>query len=289
MQDNNNPTNLSTISGLSEIASSYDAILSDIWGVVHNGIAAHPSAVEALSLFRSERGGHVVLVTNAPRPWKSVRDQLREFGVPDNAYDRIVTSGDVTRGLLKQRAGQRVYHLGPKRDIGIFEGIDLQFTNAEQADFVLCSGLFDDDHESPDDYADALAQMKAHNLDFLCANPDRVVERGDRLVYCAGALADVYETLGGNVVYAGKPYAPIYEAAFSLFRDTAGKDISKKQVLAIGDSIRTDVTGAVNAGLDIMFTIVGVHANDVHTSSDLKNLFGTVPAKPVAVQHILSW
>ncbi len=190
------------------LARDYDVLFCDVWGVIHNGLAAFPAACDALLRFR-KRGGTAILITNAPRSGEAVARILDRLGVPREAYDAITSSGDVTRGIVASRLEQTVFHLGPERDLSIFKGLDVKFAGAERADYVVCSGLFDDTTETPDSYRDMLAAMRARALFMVCANPDIVVERGDSLVYCAGALADAYAALGGDVLYCGKPHAPI--------------------------------------------------------------------------------
>src|SRR5262245_39080780 len=194
------------------LAPHYDAVLSDVWGVIHNGVAAFPAASDALARFRL-KGGAVSLISNAPRPGAQVIQMLDRMGVPRTAYDAIVTSGDVTRAMVTQRPGEPFYLIGPERDHTIFTGLDAPFSTPEQAKYVICTGLFNDEVETPDDYAEQLAALRARNLFMICANPDIVVERGDKLVYCAGALADAYAALGGEVYYAGKPHRPLYDMA----------------------------------------------------------------------------
>jgi HAD superfamily hydrolase (TIGR01459 family) len=194
------------------LASAYDVLLCDVWGVVHNGVAAFAEAGDALARFRA-RGGTVILITNAPRPGAAVRKILDGLGVRRDAYDAITSSGDVTRGIVEAKRAERVFHLGPLRDRPIFAGLDVTFAPLETADYVVCSGLFDDTVETPESYREMLALMRERSLFMVCANPDVVVERGDTLVYCAGALADAYVALGGETLYCGKPHAPIYEAA----------------------------------------------------------------------------
>ena len=198
------------------LAGDYDVVLCDVWGVVHNGVAAAADAGDALARFRA-RGGTVVLITNAPRPGERVaRLTLDRLGVPRAAYDGIVSSGDVTRALIAARAGARVFHIGPERDLALFEGLDAPKAALEHADYVVCTGLYDDTVETPHDYRDVIARMRARSLPMICANPDEVVERGDKLVYCAGAIADPYAAAGGEVIYAGKPYRPIYDQALAI-------------------------------------------------------------------------
>ena len=217
------------------IASGYDVVLSDVWGVVHNGVAATPEACDALTRFRRQ-GGSVVLVTNAPRPGEVVaRLTLDRLSVPREAYDGIVSSGDVTHALIAARAGLRVFHIGPERDVALFDGLDAPLTALEAADYAVCSGLADDTVETPQDYHELIEQMRRRALPMICANPDIVVERGDQLVYCAGAIADLYAAAGGSVVYAGKPHRPIYEEALRIAETARGRSSAHERILAIGD------------------------------------------------------
>jgi HAD superfamily hydrolase (TIGR01459 family) len=276
------------------LARDYDVLLCDVWGVVHNGLAAFPAACEALSRFRAG-GGTAILVTNAPRASDSVGRILDRMNVPRESYDAIVSSGDVTRGIVSARQPQSVFHLGPERDVSIFKDLDVSFAPVETAGYVVCSGLFDDTIETPENYRDMLAAMRARNLFMVCANPDIVVERGDTLVYCAGALADAYAALGGEVLYCGKPYAPIYETA--LKRAAAlrgGQAPARKRVLAIGDSVRTDLKGAAAFGLDCMFVTSGIHAEEYGSREApdldaLNAIFAAAGVNPRAAMRRLAW
>ncbi|CAN0495381.1 unnamed protein product, partial [Phaeothamnion confervicola] len=182
------------------LAGGYDAVLSDVWGVIHNGVAATPAACDALTRFR-EQGGTVILITNAPRPGAVVTKFLDKLNVPRSAYDGIVSSGDVTRAVMAARPGKNVFHVGPERDLPIFDGLGLNFVPVEKADYTVCTGLRDDTVETPENYRTELEAMRKRNLFMVCGNPDVVVERGDELVYCAGAIADLYRDLGGEVTY----------------------------------------------------------------------------------------
>lgn len=246
------------IAELAEISRKYRVILSDVWGVIHNGVKAHIPACEALAAARAA-GSIVILITNAPRPNTGVEEQFRSLDVPDNCWDRIVTSGDVTRELIAQSA-RRLFHLGPERDLPIYDGIDVELVEEFEASAVCCTGLFDDDTESPEDYAEMLQRMRSRDLPFICANPDIIVERGDRLIWCAGALARDYGLMGGRTLIAGKPHRPIYEAAIAAATEIAGSSIGENDVLAIGDGMLTDVKGAANAGFDVLYISAGIHA-----------------------------
>jgi HAD superfamily hydrolase (TIGR01459 family) len=268
------------LSGLSEIASGYDSLVCDVWGVLHDGSVANRAAVEALRRFRER--GKVVLLSNAPRPKRDLLAQFERYAIPPDAYDEIVTSGIAVRLDLERRRPRSMFHLGPERDRGIFEGLGIEEAGIAQAEIVLNSGLFDDDAETPADYAQPLAQMKARGLVMLCANPDRVVQRGGKLIWCAGALADEYEKIGGQVVYYGKPRPEIYD----LVRQTA-----TGRLLAIGDGMPTDIKGANAAGIDALFIADGIHGEDVRemTCAHMAELFADAGVSARAAMRSLSW
>jgi HAD superfamily hydrolase (TIGR01459 family) len=267
--------------------------LCDVWGVLHNGITAFRETGEALSRFRAG-GGTVVLISNAPRPGEFVQRQLDRLGVMRSAYDGIETAGDVTRTVVAARAGERVFHLGPPRDRPIFAGLDVRFAPAESADYVVCSGLYDDESETPDDYRELLGRLRDRALLMVCANPDVVVERGDRLVYCAGAIADLYVQLGGEVLYAGKPHRPIYDQALAKAAALRGEAPRRDQVIAIGDSVRTDLAGAAGANIDFLFVTAGIHAEELGGRDDpdpaaLNRIFAAAGLVPKAAMRRLVW
>lgn len=255
-----------SLGGFSEIADRFDLCLCDVWGVVHNGVAAFREAVAALVAMR-ERGIGVVLVTNAPRPSAEIARQLAGFQVPTEAYDAIVTSGDVCRALIGARAGRPVFRLGPDRDLPLIAGLDAPEVGPDAASYVLCTGLFDDTTETAGSYAGLLADFAARGLEMICANPDLVVERGGRIVPCAGSVALAYEELGGKVVYAGKPHRPIYEAALALAQEKRGAAIARDRICAIGDAIRTDIAGADAFGATGIMVLAGIHAQDLMEAS----------------------
>ncbi|MGP4665421.1 TIGR01459 family HAD-type hydrolase [Agrobacterium pusense] len=244
------------IQTLGEITDGFDVVLSDVWGVLHNGVSAFPDAAIALRSAR-EAGKTVVLITNSPRPAPGVIAQLRVLGVPDEAYDRIVTSGDVTRGLIAE-GPRKVFLLGPQRDMPLLEGLDVAVVGEADADSVVCTGFFDDETETPEDYTEMLKGFIARNVPMICANPDLVVERGERIIPCAGAMAAYYEQLGGEVRIAGKPHAPIYEACLAAAKEVRGA-FAKDRVLAIGDGMPTDVKGAIASGLNLLYISGGIH------------------------------
>lgn len=293
--------NLPLLSGLGEIADRYDVILSDVWGVVHNGKAAFPKACDALSRFRA-RGGTVVLVTNAPRPYPPILEQLRLLGAPDSAFDAVVTSGDVTLNYVIERGGAPLHHIGPPRDLTFFDilaertGVRPPLASAEEADYVLCTGLFDDAH-TPDDYARALEIMRRRKLDFICANPDLIVHVGETMLYCAGAIAQRYEEMDGRVLQAGKPFAPIYDRALAMAQDKRSAPVDLRRVLAIGDALRTDVKGACDRGLDCLFVTRGIHRDELHpeaaggalNEAAMNAMVDAAGLKPVAAISELAW
>jgi HAD superfamily hydrolase (TIGR01459 family) len=281
------------IQRFSVLAPSYDAVLCDVWGVLHNGIAIFEHACDALMRTRA-RGGVVVLITNAPRPSEQVMRQLERLNLPRETYDAIVSSGDVTRSIIEQRHGQTLYHLGPERDRSIFSGCNVQFAPPESADYVVCTGLENDEIETPEDYRARLEAMLARKLFMVCGNPDVVVERGSTLVYCAGAIADLYATMGGTVLYAGKPYRPIYDMALAKADHAAGHKIALNRVLAIGDSVRTDLAGATAFGIDCLFVTAGIHAEELggRDTPDAKlvaSIFAGANVFPKAVTRRLVW
>jgi HAD superfamily hydrolase (TIGR01459 family) len=277
----------------SDIAPNYDVLLCDVWGVVHNGLQCFPAACDAL--MRARAGGAVVVfITNAPRPNESVGRQLARLHVPREAYDAMVSSGDVTRAVIASRSGQSLLHVGPKRDHSVFAGLDVKFETLERADYVVCTGPYHDEVETPEDYRGRLETMLSRKLFMVCGNPDVVVERGDKLVYCAGAIADLYKTMGGEVLYAGKPYRPIYDMALDLAKKAAGRDIPLGRVLAVGDSVRTDLTGARTIGVDFLFITSGIHAEEVGgretpDAKALDSVFAAAGGKPKALMRHLVW
>lgn len=246
---------LSLPAGLSELADRYDALLCDVWGVIHNGRESFPAACEALARWRAEVGP-VVLISNAPRPSLAIHSQLDHFKVPREAWTAFVTSGDATRALLAERSPGPAWTIGPARDAPLYEGLGLAFADAEDAAFIAVTGPYDDETETPEDYRRRFEIAVERGLTMICANPDRVVQRGDQLIYCGGSLADLYEDMGGKVLMAGKPYAPIYELALHEAGDTP-----KARVLCIGDGVITDVKGADDQGLDCLFIAKGIHGD----------------------------
>ena len=284
------------IAGLGALSGRYDAILCDIWGVLHNGREAFRPASEALAAFR-RGGGTVVLITNAPRPNPIIRDQVLAFGVAPEAFDAVVTSGDVAIGMIAARGGAPLHHIGPPRDLALIAaaaergGVAPALVEPQEATYLLCTGLFDDATETPEDYADRLAAFAERRLPMICANPDLVVHRGHKLVYCAGALAKLYEALGGETIYAGKPHRPIYTTSLERIAALRGAPVAPARALAIGDALRTDLAGAVAAGLDALFVANGIHRDELYgpgaDDDALQRLLAPPAPRPVAAIHAL--
>jgi HAD superfamily hydrolase (TIGR01459 family) len=259
------------IENLADVSARYDAVFCDLWGCLHNGVTPFPAAVAALQAYRA-RGGVVLLLTNAPRPKSSVIKQLDRIGVPHDAYDLVVSSGDAAQyALLTGAVGRKVHHIGADKDEVFFTDFaaDLEMIAAREpkislvamteAEGIVCTGLRDDQTETPDDYRAALLLAKTRDLPMLCANPDLVVDLGHKRVYCAGALAQAYEEMGGTALYFGKPHPPIYDLARRRLAAHVGRD--DLSVLCIGDGIGTDVQGGQSEGLDTLFITGGLAAD----------------------------
>jgi len=254
------------VTSLADVAPRYRALFCDLWGCVHDGYRPFPEAVAALEAFRRD-GGFVMLLTNSPRPKPNVIRQLDKIGVPRAAYDDVTSSGDAAQAALAAGVvGRRVFHLGPPVDLGFFrdmaddiEGADtIELVPLEEAEGIVCTGLFDDEHETPEDYRAMLLYAKTKGLKLLCANPDIVVDRGDKRVWCAGALARLYTEMGGESLYFGKPHPPIYDLARRRLRRAAA--IDDAEILCVGDGISTDIAGGIAEGLDTMFITGGLDA-----------------------------
>lgn len=267
------------ITALSEIADRYDVLLCDVWGVIHNGRESFPQACATLARFRAERGP-VVLISNSPRPSPDVVVQLDGLGVPREAWSTIVTSGDATRVLLGARAPGPAWAIGPDRDATLYKGLGLDLVpGPEDAAFISCTGPYDDEVETPEDYRETLSLAAGRGLEMICANPDLVVQRGSKLIYCGGALAQLYETLGGPVLMAGKPWPAIYDIAVSEGARLLGRAVERPRILCIGDGVPTDVKGANDQGLDVLFVASGIHGDET---------IGTDGLDPRAVEALLA-
>lgn len=251
-------TDFQDILGLGQVADDYDALLCDIWGVVHNGEVPFAEACEALERFRADRGP-VILITNSPRPSAAIPQQLADVGIVGKIYDAIVTSGDATVDELSRRAPGPAFKLGPERDDPLYDNLELHFADLGDAAFITCTGLFDDENETPEDYVEMLTEARDMGIPLICANPDVQVKRGDKLIYCGGALAQLYEKLGGETIYAGKPHEPIYRLSRAWLREILGYDLTGDRILTVGDNIHTDLLGAQREDYDCLFVANGVH------------------------------
>lgn len=287
------PHSIAVIKSIAPLAAETDAWLVDIWGVMHNGVMPFDDASDACARFR-EGGGVVLLLSNSPRPSAGVRAQLDQIGVRRDCYDAILSSGDATRELINGYEGREVYHLGPERDLPIFAGIDVARVGPgadEGAEAIICTGLVDDTVETPDDYEALLRDLVARGLPMICANPDIKVQRGQQIVYCAGALAEAYAALGGDVQLAGKPFKPIYEMAFARIAEIRGRPVALSRILAIGDGIKTDIAGAIAAGVRAVYVASGVHmSGEAGLDPEvLAALFSEKETSPVAAMAELVW
>lgn len=252
------------------LLAQYSVVFCDIWGVVHNGVEAFSAAIEILTQYRAN-GGIVILLSNSPRPSPNVRIKLVDLGAAETAFDAIVTSGDATLKLLSEKKGAKLYHIGPVRDKSLLEALSAIPVDLNDADFVLCSGLCDDETETPDDYRDLLSQIRAYELTMYCANPDHIAHRGEQKIYSAGAIAAEYSAIGGQVIQAGKPHLPIYDLAFQVAEELFGGALPQSSILAIGDGRGTDIAGAAIVGIEALYISGGIHAFEYGTSRTTPN------------------
>lgn len=280
---------LEAIESLEALKGRYDAVLCDVWGVVHDGRRSFAPACAALARFRAA-GGLVLLLTNAPKPRGPLPGQLDRLGVPREAWDGIVTSGDATRMLLAERAPGPMHRIGPPKDEALWEGLGLAEAPISQAAFLAVSGLREELNETPESYAEELAAARARGLTMICANPDIVVRFGERLIYCAGALAEVYAAMGGEVLMGGKPHAPIYALARRELAQLAGREIPSERILAIGDGPATDLAGANREGLDALFVAAGIHGESLRGANgavDVARAEAALREAGVAARYVL--
>ncbi len=286
------------IQSLDEIDPGYTAIYCDLWGCLHDGQRAFPAAVAALERFRA-RGGTVLLLTNSPRPAYGVATQLESLGAPRSCYDAIVSSGDATQvALLSGRFGRQVYHIGPERDLVFFrdaEGapLDVERVALEEAESIVCTGLFNDRAETAEDYRATILYGKTKGLDLLCANPDVVVDVGEERIFCAGAIAQAYDSAGGRSYYFGKPHPPIYALARERLAALKGWEPRTDEILMVGDGIGTDVVGAMGEGIDALFITGGLFAAETGTTSaagpDPERLRAVLGAARMAPRYAAAW
>ncbi len=291
MTDNHLPPILDT---LGDLLGGYDVLLCDIWGVLHDGNRAFPAANAALTRFR-ETGGTVVLVSNAPSPAPALAHVLDAKHVVRTAWDAIVSSGDLGLTHIRDHSYARVHRIGPaQRDGSFFSTLGLPDAAIEEADAIACTGLVDDRRETPDDYLDRLRQARVRNLPFVCVNPDLAVHVGDDLLPCAGAIAALYEKMGGSVFWAGKPHPVAYGTARRIAEEVRGAPVRTDRILGIGDSVRTDLAAARNAGVDALFIASGIHRDELMVdgaivTDNLAQLFEREAPTAVAVASALRW
>ncbi len=278
---------------LRDIAPDYDVILCDIWGVIHNGVQAFAPACTAMSAFRAS-GGSVVFVTNAPRPSSAVRAQVEQLKVPDDAYDAIVSSGDIALEHVAERGFERVHHIGTPRDLPLFQTMRAVRTSFEDADAIVCTGLMDDRRETAQSYRALLERARERDMPLVCANPDLIVDVGGELLPCAGVIAELYAEMGGPVYWAGKPYATAYERAMEVVARLRGRQPDLERVLAIGDAVRTDIAGAGAYGLDSLFIAQGIHRDELLREGRLDpallaRFLSRHGERPVAAMEGVAW
>jgi HAD superfamily hydrolase (TIGR01459 family) len=277
---------IQALNSITEFSPMPAAWLCDIWGVLHNGAEAFPEAVAACRTYR-QTGGIVLLVSNAPRPATAVGEQFIRLGIPADAYDGILTSGDVTRGLLATVADKKLLHIGPERDLGLFAGLDLTLVEARQAEVIICTGLFDDTRETAEDYRARFIDWVGRGLPMVCANPDIFVDRGGEIIACAGALAALYGELGGTVRYAGKPYPEVYATALAWLANRAQSHITSDNVLVIGDGVHTDIKGAAQQGIRSVYVASSIYLKEPFSASSVTNLFADLGYSPTAAMPTL--
>ncbi len=276
-----------------ELLARYELLISDVWGVVHDGVLALEPACAVLTRFR-RGGGTVVLLSNAPGPSAQVAEVIDGKRVPRSAWDRLVTSGDVTRALIAESHARRIHHIGWAEDRAVFQGLDVELVGEDEAELVVATELNDYRRETPEDYRPLLTRLAARKLPFICGNPDLVVHVGEDLLPCAGALATIYEELGGVVAWAGKPHRPAYDLALEAAREARGSgQIDPARVLVIGDAVRTDLAGARMMGFDSLFVAGGIHRDETIVGGSVDpagvaRVLAGQPAIPIAAVAALA-
>jgi len=258
----NNPVFLR---GLNKIYSSFDIFFVDLWGVIHNGVQCYSEALKALKNIKKNK--KIILISNAPRPNYDVQKFLKEINFSKSFYHLLITSGDVTRSYLKNNhKNKSFYHLGPKRDESLFSNLSLKKTSLNKADFVICTGV-NNNKDSIKKYYLILKKINKRKLKMICANPDLIVHRGNKVEYCAGSIAKLYEEMGGKVQYFGKPYKNFYEYIFNILKKKYKKNVIKSKILAIGDNLNTDILGANNFNVKNLFIAGGIHKSEWNNKS----------------------
>ncbi|MCH8321503.1 MAG: TIGR01459 family HAD-type hydrolase [Proteobacteria bacterium] len=278
------------IGGLKEHVVGLKGILCDLWGVVHNGRAAFPEAVEALQALR-KKGLFLVLLSNSPRPSISVRAQLKDIGVPGNCYDAIITSGDISREfLIGEGADKTFFHLGPERDQPTIEGLPNPETDdLRRADYILCTGFFEDWSMDPKSYEALFAAGVQNQIPMICANPDKEAEIDNKRVLCAGTLASLYERMGGKIHWFGKPDEIAYQKCFDIMKLQMKDEFKPADLLAIGDNLETDIRGGKAQGLKTLFIAEGLHGKHGTTQEELEPFMKKLDIFPDMFMKRLKW
>ena len=257
---NKNLQEIKKINNFQDIEDNYDALICDVWGVIHNGRELFEGINDCLVNFRSKQKP-VVLLSNAPRPSKNIERMLNQLGLDRKSYNEIVTSGDLTMSVLNEsHYGSKCYHIGPDRDLNIFDGVNVSRVSLEEADFLFVTGLFDDETEDENSYSSILDESKKRNLKLVCANPDIVVQRGEKLIPCAGAISKKYKEIGGKVVNIGKPFSPIFDKAVNLIKGI--NENQNPRTIVIGDGLETDIKGANILKMDSLLVLGGLFASE---------------------------
>tara|TARA_B110001452_G_C15145658_1_gene398834 strand:- start:7 stop:813 length:807 start_codon:yes stop_codon:yes gene_type:complete len=268
---------LRELNHLSEIFNVYDTFIIDLWGVIHNGIKLNDEAIKAVNQLK-KNSKKIIFLSNAPRPSAEVINFLVKMKMDKQYLSNVMTSGEAAMHAINQnKFGKTFFHLGPPRDASIFEKVKDNKTNIDSCDFILCTGLFDDHEENMDYYKNFL--MKHTLKKLVCTNPDLIVHRGKKKEFCAGFIAKIFEELGGEVIYYGKPHKEIYELCFE----------KNEKVLAIGDNLRTDIKGANNLNKDCLFISDGVHRDELNNNSKLESLLDKYKVKANYFQKKLKW
>ena len=282
------------LKGISEISDKFDVYFIDLWGVIHNGVQCYPEALKVLEKLK-EQNKKIVLISNAPRPAAVVKVFLETIGLKSSCYDFLVTSGDITREYISLNSSKKnFYHLGPTRDIDLFKDLNVTLTSKEECEEIICTGLVSDEEEKLQDYKTLLDFFLNKKIPLICANPDEVVARGEKIVFCAGALANQYKKEGGVVRYFGKPYSEIY--SFALKKIRAHKDFKDKKeinTLVIGDNIKTDIKGANLSNLDSVLILNGIYKDFFRDGTiNFDQLKDSVNLKDVKINYFqeeLAW
>ena len=265
------------LNNLSEVCGLYDAFIVDLWGVMHNGINLNSGAIEAIENLNKYKK-RITFLSNAPRPNESVIKFLRKLKMDEKYFKYVLTSGEAAAKSLREgKFGIKFFHLGPERDMPMFTGLEKNKSSIEKSDFILCTGLFDEHEDDLNYYKELLKDYTSKKI--VCTNPDLIVHRGSKEELCAGSVAEVFKSLGGKVVYFGKPYKEVYDLCLK----------KNERTLVIGDNLNTDIKGANNLNLDSLFITGGVHRSEFKNDGELENLLNRYKVKVKYFQKNLNW